>query len=516
MKLQYKIMLFMTCILITTLGIVCTFSYYKIEKNTREQIGRNVLNTAATISNIQDIQEAIGEPNGDVKIQGIVERIRLKTRVQFITVMDMNGIRYSHPLPEKIGQRFSGGDEGKCLNEGQTYTTEGEGSLGISLRAFTPIYRDGTQVGAVCVGVLTGDLRKEFLFILKGFIPYIYIGLLIGIIGSVFLAYNIKRTIFGLEPNEIAWILEEREAILEGMNEGLIAVNNEGQIVVINKYARKILNLGKENMGSSIYKHPFGDYFSKILKDGQIINSVEQKIFRNLTVMSSYSPVLNNEGEVKGALVTFQDLTKVKQMAEELTGIKEMAWNLRAQNHEFMNKLHTISGLIQLEEYDKAIEFIHDTSNVRNEMLGILNNNIRNVSLAGLLLSKYNKASEAKIKFIIDSACYIDKLPDHIREDNLICIIGNLIENSIDAVLGKQDGSIQFLIKQVENKINIVISNNGDPISEELKYKIYDRGVSTKEGIRGFGLNNIKRIVDSLHGQIDFTTGDVTTWYINI
>jgi sensor histidine kinase regulating citrate/malate metabolism len=385
----------MTCIVIISFGILCTFSYYEIQKNVKEQIGRNVLNTAAAISSIHEIQNNIGEANGSDKIQLIVEKIRLKTKVQFITVIDMNGIRYSHPLPDKIGQKFQGGDEIKCLKEGQTYISEGQGQLGRSLRGFTPIYREGTQVGAVSVGVLLGDLNNEFMLMLKKFIPYVCIGLLIGIIGSVLLSYSIKRVIFGLEPREVAS-------------------------------------------------------------------------------------------------------------------------NLRAQNHEFMNKLHTISGLIQLEEYDKALEFIHDTSSTRTELLELLSNKIKIKSLAGLILSKYNKASEYKMKFIIDKDCFIDKIPESISENDLIIAVGNLIENSIDAVKGRENGEINLFIRELDNKVNISIRNNGEEIPVELKEKIFDIGVSTKKGIRGFGLYNVKQIVSRSGGNISFTTGEETTWHVII
>jgi two-component system CitB family sensor kinase len=180
-----------------------------------------------------------------------------------------------------------------------------------------------------------------------------------------------------------------------------------------------------------------------------------------------------------------------------------------------MNKLHTISGLIQLEEYDKAVEFIHDTSKLRKDVLEVLDN-IKNTSLAGLLLSKYNKAVEAKIEFEIDASSSIDKLPGNVRENDLICIVGNLIENSIDAVIGRKNGKIYFSIKEEENRLTIKVSNNGEPIPDELREKIFERGVTTKKGIRGFGLNNVKQIVDSLGGEISFTSAGETTWIINI
>ena len=394
MKLQYKIMIFMTAILISTLGIVCTFSFYEMQENVKEQMSRNVLNIAAVISGMQDIQEAIGNPGDSGRVQVIVEKLRLKTKVHFITVMGMDGIRYSHPLSEKIGRKFSGGDEESCLKNGQTYVTEGEGSLGKSLRGFAPIYKDGVQVGAVCVGILIGDLNREFLLTIKRFIPYIIIGLIIGVLASLILAYNIKKTIFGLEPREVAT-------------------------------------------------------------------------------------------------------------------------SLRSQNHEFMNKLHTISGLIQLEEYDNAVKFIHDTSKLRTDVLGVLNN-IKNTSLSGLLLSKYNKAMEAKIEFEIDSSSNINKLPSNIGESDLICIVGNIIENSIDAVIGRKNGKIFFSIREKENKIAIKVSNNGESIPDELRERIFERGVTTKKGIRGFGLNNVKQIVGTLGGEISFTSAEETTWTINI
>jgi two-component system, CitB family, sensor kinase len=125
MKLQYKILMFMTAILISTLGIICVFSFYEMQENVKEQMSRNVLNTASAISGMQDIQDAIGNPRDSDKIQEMIEKIRLKTKVQFITVMDMDGVRKSHPISDKIGKRFSGGDEERCLKYGQTYITEG-------------------------------------------------------------------------------------------------------------------------------------------------------------------------------------------------------------------------------------------------------------------------------------------------------------------------------------------------------------------------------------------------------
>ncbi|MCS4468808.1 Spo0B domain-containing protein [Clostridium botulinum] len=170
-----------------------------------------------------------------------------------------------------------------------------------------------------------------------------------------------------------------------------------------------------------------------------------------------------------------------------------MAWSLRAQNHEFMNKLHTISGLIQLEEYDEALQFISDMAKSRNSISNILSHNIKNPSISALLLSKYNKAEECRVSLKIDENCKLTKLPQHMTSEEIVSIIGNLIENSLDEV--KNDGTGLIYIKIVENKnyLNIIVKDNGSGIPVEYREKIYHQGFSTKEAQRGYGMYIVKK-----------------------
>ncbi|MDZ4907265.1 sensor histidine kinase, partial [Clostridium perfringens] len=138
------------------------------------------------------------------------------------------------------------------------------------------------------------------------------------------------------------------------------------------------------------------------------------RLDNNITVMGNFYSIIGEYGKVVGAIASFQDFTKVHNMAEELTGVKELTWNLRAQNHEFMNKLHTIAGLIQLEEDDKALEYIFQTTETRGIITDSLSK-IKELSLQGLLFSKYNKADEMKIKFEIDENSHLKTIPSNIR-----------------------------------------------------------------------------------------------------
>ncbi|AKA67701.1 sensor histidine kinase [Clostridium scatologenes] len=203
-------------------------------------------------------------------------------------------------------------------------------------------------------------------------------------------------------------------------------------------------------------------------------------------------------------------------MAEELTGVKKMAWSLRAQNHEFMNKLHTIAGLIQLEEYNEALEFISDIAKVRSNISNILTDNIKDASLSALLLSKYNKAEECRVKLQIDENSKLKKLPEGMISDEIISVVGNLIENSLDEVKNDGTGIIYVKIAEDGHLLSIKIKDNGDGIPVEYRKKIYEQGFSTKEGQRGHGMYIVKKIIDEYNGTINFDVDEGVSWNIII
>jgi len=518
MKLKTKITTFVIGILVLTIGSISLLSFYQMKSMLKEQLGRNLLNIADSVSMSYLVKDYL---SGDSEFKeedlyNQIEDIRSKTKLEFIVVMDMKGIRYSHPIKEMIGEKFQGGDEVRVLTKGEEYVSEAKGSLGTSLRAFTPIMKDGKQIGAVAIGSPIDEVYSQINSNIYKFIPFVVAGLLIGAFGATLLAANIKKAIFGLEPEEIAWILKQTEAVLESVKEGIIAVDKNGKITLYNREAREILNLQPEDIGANITNHIYESKVSEVLKVGEYLENIEIKVRPGLTVICKYNPLKNDKGEVIGVVMNFRDLTEVKKMAEELTGIKKMAWALRAQNHEFMNKLHIISGMIQLEEYEEAVQFISNTSGARKKVNSILTDQIRNVTIAALLFSKYNKAEEARIKFEIDSNCNFNELPQYVSEDELVSVIGNLIENSFDAVSIDGSGIVKFKIYETEDQLKIEIKDNGPGISEEIKKKIYELGVTSKPGQRGVGMYIVKKIIEEAEGKIKFQVENGTSWFISI
>ncbi|WP_088186079.1 sensor histidine kinase [Desulfosporosinus sp. FKA] len=518
MRLQRKISIYILVILSVSIGSIMILSVYQMRSLVKNQVSRNLLNISNSVANFSEVQDFLQGKSTltENAFNEQIETIRAKTGVAFIVVMNMKGIRYSHPVETRIGEKFQGGDEKRVLTSGQEYVSEAHGTLGTSLRAFAPIYKNGHQIGAVSVGILLTELDTDVYKALLRFLPFIVFGLFLGGIGATVLSFSIKNTIFGMEPEEIALALKEREVVLGNVKEGIVAVDDKGKITLYNKQAAIILDLNESDKGKNVFEFIFRDVQQGPLSLGQLLEDVEIRIKPGLTIVCKYSPLIDEKNRVMGAVINFRDLTTVKKMAEELTGIKKMAWSLRAQNHEFMNKLHTISALIQMEEYDEAVDYISSTAKARNNVSGILTRKIKNVSVSALLFAKYNKAEESRIKLKIDPNCSLSELPQALTADDLCSVLGNLIENAFDAVESDGSGEVYVKLDEEDDILNITVADNGSGIPESVQPYIYNLGMSSKSGQRGYGMYIVKKIIDDARGTIRFKVDRGTSWHISV
>lgn len=518
MKLQHKIALFMTGILVIVIGGIGILTFNQVEKTIEKQMGSSAMDLAQTIASMASIKNGLTDKNKTGAIQNIIEDIRAKTRFQYIIVLDMKGIKHSYPIKHGLGKKYVSGGEEAVLERGDSYISEDKNVLFSAFRAFVPIYNDGEQVGAVIVGLLTDKVYEEVRPHITIFRLTLLVGLIIGIIAAALLSVNIKRSIYGLEPKEIAVLLGQHQNVLQSLNNGIVAIDNKGHVLLFNKIAKEILNLNTDDIGRNIseLEPSYTDQMMDVIQMKKPLYNEEVKIQSDKILLCSYTPFFDHRGEAIGVVNSFQDLTEVKSMAEELTGIKKMAYALRAQNHEFMNKLHTISGLIQLESYDEAVEYIEYISEEREEISEILNYKIRNPYISAILLAKYNKASEAKIVLDIDPASYLDEIPKSVSADEICSLLGNLIENAMDELVKYENGIIKVYLHGSNEGLEIRIQDNGPGIDPSVKENLFDRGVTTKEGNRGTGLSIVKKIVDCAGGKIEVKENKGVIWTIYI
>ena len=505
-KLRTKIaFLSFTLVLISVLlvGIVII---EQISNSMEQEIGMRAMAIARTVAQLKDVQENLDKLNGSKIIQSEAEKIRLATGVDYIVIFDMDRIRFSHPLLDRIGTVFSDGDEGPSLKN-QEYLSPSIGVLGPAVRAFVPIKADeGTrQVGVVTVGILTPTITEIIQALRLKLYISLLLGVLLGSLGSLYLARNIKKNMFSMEPQEIAKILEERVAIFQSLGEGIIAVDTRGWVTLLNNEARRITGMNTDNIGFSLEEVVGIPGLLTTMLSGDVRENWEL-IINNTLVLANILPIRIKE-KMAGAVLTFRDKTEVKKMAEELTGVKTFIEALRVQNHESQNKLHTIAGLLQLGNDQQALDYIFSVTEEQQEIIGFVSKNIKNASVAGLLLGKYNRANELHLKLFFDPDCYLGDLPEHIEISKLVLILGNLLDNSFEALSGRDLAEVHCYVFQGDDLV-ISVEDTGPGINEVIMDRLFEWGFTTKEALNhGIGLSLVKNAIKSLDGTLELETG---------
>ncbi|HHW06154.1 MAG TPA: two-component system sensor histidine kinase DcuS [Clostridia bacterium] len=501
--LQAKItwLAFSVVLISLVLGAVVLVGHYA--RSLEQEIGYRALAIARALSQMEEIQQNVGKPGGSEVIQPIAERTRLATNVEYIVVLDMNKIRYSHPLESYIGTTFGGGDEGPAFANHE-YLSRAEGVLGPSIRAFVPVKTDEglTQVGVVVVGVLTPTLR-QILFDIRWEIGVsLLVGILAGFIGSVYLAKDIKKTLFNLEPWEIAQLLEERIAIFQALEDGIVAIDREHKITVFNEAARRLTGVSGDVIGKPILEVIPDSRLPKTAVTGEAVFNQERPIGKSVILTSRFP--IKVKGEIVGAVSLFRDKTEVRRLAEELTGVKQFIEALRVQSHEYMNKLHTIAGLLQLKRYEEAMEYIFAVSEEQQELTTFLGRNIKDYSVAGLLLGKYSRAKELQIELVIDRRSRMSSWPEQGESAPLVIILGNLLENAMEAVadMPAERRKVYCSLREEQGILEIVIRDTGQGIPAAIRDRIFVQGFSTKGTQRGYGLALVRQAVLSCRGEI--------------
>ncbi|WP_394237675.1 ATP-binding protein [Niallia oryzisoli] len=483
------------------------------------EVKERALLTARTVAELPIMNENMGEkPEADSTLSKIVERLRMINDADYIVILNMDRIRLTHPNAELIGTPSTSADEGASFTE-HSYTSKAKGEVGTVIRAFVPIMNSAhKQIGVVIVGYkLPGILAmvsslKVQLFLTAG------ITLGFSAWGAWILARHIKRQMFKLEPEEIARILVERTETFNAMQEGIIAIDNDEVITIFNDRAKKMLGVEGEVIGRKVKSVLPDSYLPEILEVNKPIYNKDLHI-RNLAIVSNRIPIKVN-GNTVGAIAVFQDRTEVKKLAEELTGVKAFVGALRAQNHEHMNKLHTIAGLIQLGKNDKALEYVFEASEEQGELTRFLSRNIGDDSLVGLLIGKVSRAKELGIHIEMDRRSILTGFPKLMDHHDFVLIIGNLIENAFDSFKNRSgnDKEIYVSIQQTDKILNILVEDNGCGIPNDRLPLIFEEGYTSKTSAtgRGIGLYLVKQIVDKGNGRIhvESTVDQGTTFSI--
>jgi len=475
--------------------------------------GQRAMLVARTVSNVPEL--SVHLKNDNIKesaksINKIVDGIRVIHKAEYIVVMNMERIKLSHPVSKEIGKRSESQDLNAAFSE-HYYVSKARGESGVMIRAFVPIINDKReQVGIVVVGYSLPDFMEMLQSYEREIMITIVISLIFSILGAYTLGRHIKKQMFGLEPHEIAKMYVERTETFNAMHEGIIAVDKEMNITIFNEKAADVLGVTRkieDCIGQKIYD---------VLPDTRLPEIVEtatpvydQELYINHhSILSNRVPIIVN-GELVGAVAMFKDLTAVKKLAEEVTGVKAFVQALRVQTHEHKNKIHTIAGLLQLGHTKQALEYVTVTTENEASLTKFLNERFHNENISGLLLSKVSYGKELGIEVEIDRKSHFKRFPPLLDHHDFVVLFGNLIENAFEAlnVLSKEDKYVAISVDEHDGVLAIAVTDNGIGMTKEVQDRMFENGFSSKASEnRGIGLHLVYEIVRKGNGDIEVTS----------
>lgn len=487
----------------------------------REQANVKAKLVADVIASSPKIIEGLSYPtfSSRQEIQNYSQLIKKVSDVEFIVVIDMKAMRISHPDPAKIGKQMVGNDEGRVLN-GESYFSSAQGSLGFSQRAFMPIFDQlGHQIGAVVVGIMSTSIEKAAKRVNQPILSALTLALLIGVILALVLSNSIKRILFGLEPMEIARQLGERNAVLESVREGIIAVDSDARLTVINNEAKRILGMAgisQDLIGKKIEECIPHTRLSDVVNSGEPEFDREQEL-NGIRILTNRVPLYIKE-DVVGALATFRDMSEISKLAEELTGVNRYVEALRSSAHEFLNKLHVINGLVRTNNQQVLMEYLSDLINEDQDEQMFINNTVRDPILSAFLSSKFSRAREMGVELLLDIDNVLPKIHQPGVSHALVTLLGNLLDNAFDAVQASETKEVNLYLAKQKDEWLIEISDHGPGMPAGEIPHIFQRGFSTKGERRGLGLFLVSTALNNLNGTMDIFSekGCGMTFFIRI
>ncbi|MHB0776665.1 DcuS/MalK family sensor histidine kinase [Halomonas sp. WWR20] len=514
LRLNSLISLLVTFMVVLSLGLALWIFTLQLRANVEQAQQSRVVDLAQVIASKGAVRNALQQRRltpGDTPsaisrtsaLQRQIEDLRRKLGVDFIVVMDTQALRLTHPEPERIGRHFIGGDEGPAL-AGNTYASRSQGSLGVSIRGFSPVRGGNDEViGAVSVGVTLATLAS----ILADNRHWVVLGvvalMIIGALGAGGLARYIKRVLLGLEPYQITRLVEERQAMLASVHEGIVAVDRQARITLINPAARQLL--ARAGLGGPPLGETLRDYLPQLELSDMLHGAdpvLDQEIILHGQALLANRMPIYHHGEVIGALASFRDKTEVHVLAEALTGVRRYAEALRASTHEFKNQLHVILGLVQREDLTSLRGYLRELADHQLASSAALVEGVREPVLAGFLVGKASEARERGIQLNIEVEAGLPVADDPTLVHTLVTIIGNLLENAFEAVEAGNTRQVTLTLSYDEAVLMIVIQDTGPGIPEGLQAQIFTRGMSTKGQQRGLGMALVQEQLEVRGGDL--------------
>ena len=512
------------CLLAVALIGVGVLWMLQADRATDRQYAERVLTVARSVAVMPAVVDGIQGPDPSAELDPLADRVAAATGADFLVIAAPDGIRYTHPDKDLIGRMVST-PPGPAVR-GVEWTGVQDGTQGRTVRAKVPVFSEGGSVsggdargdvvGYVSLGILTSSAAGDARAAIPGILAATVLVLAVGVVGSWALSRRLRAKTHGLEPADITALLESREALLHAVREGVLAVDTNDRVVLVNPPARTMLDLPENAEGRHL------DALDLPERARDIVSGVDPG--EDLILLSGDRILVANRMPVRvrgaeaGAVVTLRDRTEVNRLTGELDGARTVTRGLRAQTHEFANRVHTVAGMLELGAHEEARDYLADLTATHTRTTSGIAEHVRDPALAALTLAKSAQASEMGVDLGLSPMTSVPEcLQGELRSDALL-ILGNLVDNALDAVA--HGGWVEVLVRLHRSAdtdlphdlLEIRVIDSGHGVSDDVAEEIFRFGFTTRAsqdgGSRGLGLALVKQVCESRGGSIEMEAPD--------
>lgn len=503
-----QILLLQVGVVVVLVAAAIALTAYDARRDVRHHATDRAVAVAEAVADSPTVRTAVASPDRDAAtatLQPYAEQVRVDTETDFVVIMGLDRIRYTHPNPDNIGEEFVGnlGD----APDGEVFTEQATGTLGPSVRAVVPV-RDGDQVVAlVSVGITVSDidrqLRRDVLVILlcAGAV------LTVGLVGAALVSRRLRRMTHGMGEREIARMYEYYSAVLHAVREGLLLLGPDGRVELVNDEARRLLDLPDDVIGRQVGELGLAPGLVSAAL-GRTAESDDLYLAGDRMLVVSTAPA-RWEGREVGSVVSLRDHTELRSVTGELDLVRQLTESLRSQNHEAANRLHTVVSMIEMGRPEEAVDFATEELQVAQLLADRVVGAVDDPVVAALLLGKSAEAAERGIDLAITgSVAETGDVPGR----DLVTVLGNLVDNAFDAVAEAEERRVRVHLERTDGMLTIQVDDGGAGLDDEAATQVLERGWTTKAAPgagRGLGLALVVQVARRHGGDVTIGRSDL-------
>ncbi|GHD00367.1 ATP-binding protein [Zhihengliuella salsuginis] len=474
-------------LVVVVAAVVMAFEDRRIQEAAYER-ARTV---ALEVADEPHVIDALNTDDDVGTIAPLARLARETSGVDYVVVVGLDDIRVSHPDPERIGEPVS--TDHSLIREGQSFRGVERGTIGVTLRVKEPIYDGEEIVGTISVGILQSAVRADLASVVLGFAPWILGAAGAGTLVSLAAARSIRRRIFGVEPDEVAALLQSQNALLYSVRDGVVGIDDAGAITLLNAEAMRLLGLGGDAVGRDA-----GEVLDPVV--GRLDDDGARQVLvgERVLVVSRRTAFDSAGGDAVGYTLTLQDRTVLESTLRELAGQRGLADALRSQTHEFANRLHVLSGYLSVGAHAEAEEYIRRIAGPAEAGAAV----VSEPGVAGVLAANAAVAREHGVEFAADPDSRTEA--GWTADDDVLTVLSNLLSNAIEAA--GDGGRVEAHVVAGEQGVRLRVGDSGPGIAPADVDRVFERGVTTKDETdvpHGIGLALVDRIVARRRGRID-------------